>query len=212
MSDYANESFDADELLAGGGGAPAISWKGVKLGTTVKGVITEKPKVTVVKDDEGNDKIWENSGKPVKQLVISLQTALRDNELLSENQAEKRDASEDDGARRLFVREGRNQLNPLRDAIKAVGEKTLAVGGEVTVTLKERKKNPDFPTRNPANVFEYKYVPPKQELVVVEDEDETADDSGAVGADHERAAQIAKLKAAGIPDDVIASMVAAGTL
>lgn len=208
-----DEYSDVDDLIIGGGGAPAVSWKFAKVGTEFKYTITDKPSKQTEKDDDGELKTWKD-GNPVEQIVLPISTNLRNNELLSENAAEGRDPAEDNGDRRYYVKAWGTQLAALRAALKEAGVKTVAVGGSGTIKLASRKKNPDKPTYSPTNVIEFTYVPPKEELSVAapEETDEDAQPGGVNTAAVEREVQIAKLKAAGLNDETIASMVAAGTI
>ena len=62
----------ADEFLMGGGGAPTAKFP--TIGTSVGGRITEKPFVQQQRDiDSGEPKFW-NDGKPMMQLVVTVQT------------------------------------------------------------------------------------------------------------------------------------------
>ncbi|MFD0358404.1 hypothetical protein ACFVHW_32430 [Streptomyces sp. NPDC127110] len=109
----------ADDFLMGGGGAPSAKFP--TPGTTVTGRITERPTVEQQRDiKDGTPKFW-SDGNPMNQLVITVQTDLRDHEI-----------DEDDGRRRLFVK---GQLkNAVADAVRSAGARGLEVGGILTVT------------------------------------------------------------------------------
>lgn len=202
-----NDYNDVDALIFGGGGAPSVSWKYAEVGDEFDFEITDKPSKLHEKDDDGELKNWKD-GNPVEQIVLPVSTNLRNWKLVSRRAAEDRADETDNGDRRIYVKAWGTQLKALREALKAANVKTVAVGGKGTMKLVSRTRN-ENPTYSDTNNFAFTYVPPKEELNVAKDEP-AVEDSSAV--DNEKAQQIAKLKAAGIPDDVIASMVAAGTL
>lgn len=142
---------DPDEFLEGAGGT-AVSWKGAPIGTVVKGTIVAKA-VTQQTELSGKPKFFD-SGDPMQQLVITLQT-------------DQRDGPDDDGQRRLFAKGGRwevsqgsgtSMLDAIRAAIKAKSPTgKLELGATLAVQLSGKGK----PTKGePPNLFTADYAPP----------------------------------------------------
>ncbi|MGW6566478.1 hypothetical protein [Streptomyces sp. NPDC054975] len=124
---------NADDFLMGGGGAPTAKFPVPQ--TTVTGRITQKPTVEQQRDIKtGDAKFW-SDGNPMMQLVVTVQTELRDPTI-----------DEDDGRRRLFVKGV--MKNAIADAVRVAGAKGLEVGGTLAVTYthdgvaKERGMSP----------------------------------------------------------------------
>ncbi|MFB7368015.1 hypothetical protein [Streptomyces hydrogenans] len=124
---------NADDFLMGGGGAPTAKFP--VPGTTVSGRITQKPTVEQQRDIKtGDAKFW-SDGNPMMQLVVTVQTDLRDPTI-----------DEDDGRRRLFVKGV--MKNAIADAVRNAGARGLEVGGTLAVTYthdgvaKERGMSP----------------------------------------------------------------------
>ncbi|MFE5630634.1 hypothetical protein [Streptomyces sp. NPDC056543] len=110
---------NADDFLMGGGGAPTAKFP--TPGTTLTGRITQKPTVEQQRDIKtGDAKFW-SDGNPMMQLVVTVQTELRDPTI-----------DEDDGRRRLFVKGV--MKNAIADAVRLAGAKGLEVGGTLAVT------------------------------------------------------------------------------
>lgn len=114
----------ADAFLTGGGSASA---KFPTIGSSVTGTIAKPPTVSQQTDIKtGKPLVWDN-GDPREQLVVTLQTALRDN------------GEDDDGLRSIYVKgskkAGSQSLHDaVRGAVQAAGAKGLEVGGTLTVT------------------------------------------------------------------------------
>ena len=115
-------TYTADDFLLGGGGASA---KFETLGDTITGVIesTEVNQQTDIKD--GSPKTWDN-GDPIMQLVVTLQTSLREDE-------------DDDGKRKVYVKGSkkagsRSLHDAVATAVRNSGARGLEVGGTLTVT------------------------------------------------------------------------------
>ncbi len=115
---------DANDLLMNGGGG-IKSAKFNNLGDVFRGTITDDPKVTqcVKFGDDGkptNEKEFWPSGDPMMQIVVIIQTDLRDP-----------GDEDDDGKRALHLTP---RIQPaVREAVKAAGAKGLAVGGLIAV-------------------------------------------------------------------------------
>ena len=137
---------DRARALECGGGAPTAKFP--TIGTSVGGRITEKPFVQQQRDiDSGEPKFW-NDGKPMMQLVVTVQTNQSDPSI-----------QDDDGRRRLFVKGQLKQA--VHDAVRAVGGSGLEVGGHLTVTYVadgEAKKRGFTPPKQ----YTAKYVPAAQ--------------------------------------------------
>jgi hypothetical protein len=114
-------------------------------GTTVSGVICDDPVQTQQTTPSGDLKTWE-SGDPMMQLVVTIQTAERDPEI-----------DDDDGKRRVFVKG--QMRKALGDAVRHSGKKGLDVGGTLTVTYTAdgERTNPAF---SPPKQYEIVYEPP----------------------------------------------------
>jgi hypothetical protein len=128
----APQQIDPNDWLMSGG---AKSAKFPEIGTVVKGTITTPPTLSQQTDfTTGALKTWDD-GKPMMQLVITLQTDERDPE-----------TPDDDGLRSLYVK-GAMQA-AVKDAIRKAGAKGLEVGGTIAVkytgdgVAKQRGMNP----------------------------------------------------------------------
>lgn len=106
---------DVNEFL-NQGGVPSAKFDAV--GKVVKGTITSAEVGQQRDFTTGLPKSWDD-GKPMMQLVITLQTDERDPEV-----------EDDEGIRRLFARA--NMLNAVREAVRKTGGK-LEVGGKLAV-------------------------------------------------------------------------------
>jgi hypothetical protein len=138
---------DANEFLLAGGVSSA---KFETIGTTVSGTICRKPEVQQQREiDTGKPKFWDD-GKPRQQIVIHLQTTIRDPQV-----------EDDDGVRALYIRGF--MLKAVREAVRKAGAK-LEVGGELSVTYvgDGERKAAGF---NPPKLYEAKYVPVAQAAV-----------------------------------------------
>jgi hypothetical protein len=128
-----HQAPNADDFLMGGGGAPTAKFP--TPGTVVSGRITQKPTVEQQRDIKtGDNKFW-SDGNPMMQLVVTVQTELRDPTI-----------DEDDGRRRLFVKGA--MKNVVADAVRNAGDRGLEVGGTLAITYthdgvaKERGMSP----------------------------------------------------------------------
>src|SRR4051794_6202440 len=91
----------ADQFLMGGGVASA---KFERIGDFVVGTVAEEPEVRQQTDlTTGTLKVWDD-GRPMLQLVVTLQT-------------EQRDGADDDGLRRVYVK-GKSLTDAVRDAVR----------------------------------------------------------------------------------------------
>jgi hypothetical protein len=109
------------QFLLGGGGAPSAFTADDAVGTTRGGTIVDPPTLQQQTDfDSGEPLCWDD-GKPRMQLVVTVQTDLRD------------PSREDDDGRRRFYVKGDLQY-AVRDALKAAGAPGLEMGGSLYVT------------------------------------------------------------------------------
>ncbi|ALF01433.1 hypothetical protein SEA_LILPHARAOH_55 [Mycobacterium phage LilPharaoh] len=134
-----NDSYD----FLGGGGVP--SGKFVNHGDVVGGVIAVEPEQRQQTDYKTGDPLFWKDGSPRMQLVVTLQTDLRDPEI-----------DDDDGKRRLFVKG--EMKKAVQKAVIAAGARGLDVGGELHVTYVgdgEKKGNLD-----PPKLYSAVYKPP----------------------------------------------------
>jgi hypothetical protein len=107
----------ADQFLMGGGSASA---KFEAYGDTTEGTIVDPPEVSQQTDPkDGSLKFWP-SGDPRMQLIVTLQTTLKDD-------------PDDDGKRRIYIK-GKSLTEAVREAVRASGAKGLEVGGTLSVT------------------------------------------------------------------------------
>lgn len=113
----------AEQFLLGGGGKSA---KFENIGDSVTGTIAAPPEVKQqTKMGTGDPLTWDN-GDPKMQLVVQLQTALRED-------------TDDDGIRNVYVKgskkpESQSLHAAVAGAVAAAGAKGLSVGGTLTVT------------------------------------------------------------------------------
>ena len=137
---------DVSSFLAPSG-VPAAKFPTV--GTVVTGQIVEPPTVQQQTEIGTGKPLFFDDGKPREQLVITIQTDLRDPEI-----------ADDDGKRRVFVTgtkasEGGGMLG----AFKRAGITNLDVGGTLTVkyTHDGQRTSPAF---SPPKQYEASYAPP----------------------------------------------------
>jgi hypothetical protein len=139
-------STDPNSFLLGGGGKSA---RFENPGDTIKGVIAAPPELRQQTDiATGVPKTWDN-GDPVYQLVVQLQTDLRED-------------ADDDGLRNLYVSGGFKRASlqkAVADAVRASKAKGLEVGGTLAVrfTGEEPPAKKGF---SPAKLYAAQYQPP----------------------------------------------------
>lgn len=129
-----------DFLLAGG----VASAKFDQPGTAVGGPITHLEKQQQRDMDTGKPKVWDD-GKPREQIVIHVQTPLRDPAV-----------NDDDGVRALYVRG--EMLKAVRAALRESGTR-LETGGTLVVayTGDGERTRAGF---NPPKLYAARYTPP----------------------------------------------------
>jgi hypothetical protein len=109
---------DANSFLMGGGGAPTAKFP--TPGTVIGGRITEPPTLEQQRDIKSGEKKFWADGDPMMQLVVTVQTDLRDPAL-----------EDDDGKRRIFIKG--QMKNAVSDAVRQAGARGLEVGGTLHV-------------------------------------------------------------------------------
>lgn len=133
-------SIDPNDLLLGGGGAPAAKFP--TIGTTVKGTVLNS-EVTQQIDFATQKPKFYDDGNPAMQVVITIQTDERDPSI-----------EDDDGRRRLFVRG--QMRTAVGEALRAAGAK-LEKGGTIAVQYAEDKPSNKG---NPAKQYRAQYQAP----------------------------------------------------
>lgn len=127
-----------------GGGAPSVSFPSI--GTTVKGIVLTS-EIRTQTDLEGNDKTFDD-GSPRKQLVVTLQTDMFDDEIPN-----------DDGQRRVFIKG--QMTKALKDNLRQQGMsvENFIDGGHLTVSY-----TGDQPSEkkgyNPTKLYTVAYTAP----------------------------------------------------
>lgn len=147
MTDSTNSANDF--LMASG--VPSIKLS--KVGDEASGIMIRKAELQQIRDFvEGTPLFWEDGNKKM-QLVITLQTDVRDPAI--EN---------DDGIRNLYAK-AQMQV-ALRQAIRKAGAKGLEVGCRISVKVTDLKANSN-PKLKPQKIHEIVYESPTE----VENED-----------------------------------------
>jgi hypothetical protein len=109
---------DANSFLMGGGGAATAKFP--TPGTVIGGRITEPPTLEQQRDIKSGEKKFWADGDPMMQLVVTVQTDLRDPAF-----------EDDDGKRRIFIKG--QMKNAVSDAVRQAGARGLEVGGTLHV-------------------------------------------------------------------------------
>lgn len=133
------------ENFLSGGGAKSASFP--EVGTVVGGTIVDEPTMMQQKDiKDGSLKTWPD-GNPVMQLVVKVQTDLRDS-----------DEPDDDGVRAIYIG-SKGMKDAVRDALKKAGAKAPQVGGvlKVAFTATEPASTKGF---NDRKIYQAVYEPP----------------------------------------------------
>ncbi len=132
-------SKELDDFLFGGGGKAA---KFEQVGDLVEGTIVSA-EIKQQTDMETGEALTWSDGRPRNQLVVTLQTALRDG------------GDDDDGVRRIYAKGGNYEVasgvgssmkDAIADAVKKSGAKSLDEGGtlKVAYTGEGKKTNRGF--------------------------------------------------------------------
>lgn len=164
MSDETTDGFLDDGVREGAAGA-----RFDEVGDSVLGEIVDKYIVDYVPFGKKDPEIDERTGKPVKQLVVVLQTETRNYEdhpkakIPKDQDGNPRTPESDNGRRAIYLRKGTNIYSALAKAVAAAlpaGEKPGAhplVGGKVGMQFFEDE---DTGKGNNLKKFRGKYVPP----------------------------------------------------
>lgn len=147
------EQDDVNDFLAEGG---APSFKFEKPGDSVTGTVVSA-RIQQQRDYDTNALLFWDDGNPKNQLIVDLQTDLRDENITM-----------DDGLRRVYCRGGKGSaLDVVRTAVR-VSKGKLVEGGILTLTYigDGVKTNPKF---NAPKLYEAKYVPPTPSALSAED-------------------------------------------
>lgn len=137
-----SDTRSVDDLLMGGGGAPAAKFPTV--GTTWKGTITDKTMSQQTDMVTGKPKTYDD-GNPMMQVVLTIQTDQRDATIEG-----------DDGTRRLFIKGA--MLAAVKKAIKDADAPTAEVGG--TIAIKYTHDGEGKPGLNPPKQYIAQYAAP----------------------------------------------------
>lgn len=155
MSDETTGWFDE----ANREGSPSAKFN--EVGDSVKGEVVDKYLIDYVPFGKKDPEIDEKTGKVVKQLVVVMQTELRDWEGVSkvptDQDGNKRPVEQDTGRRAIYARKGTNIYSALGKALKEADVKDLEVGGKFGVQFFEEE---DTGKGNPLKKFRAKYTAP----------------------------------------------------
>src|SRR5438309_10083806 len=136
---------DANDLLMSGG---APSFKFARIGDTITGTVLRMD-MAVQRDPVTQlPKHYEKTGEEKMQLVITLQTDLRDPAV-----------ERDDGRRRIFVKEYGQPKMALQQAVRDSGEPGLTIGGRLTDTY-IGDAAPTFPGGSGEKLHRYEFTGP----------------------------------------------------
>ena len=135
------------DAIAAAGGIPSAFQKNDPIGTSITGTIESAELRQVTNIDTQEPETWAD-GSPKQQVVITLQTDLRDPA-----------NPEDDGRRRLYPKWWGDQRKALIAAIKAAGDDDLHPGGRFTATFSGEGEPPKKGFNAP-KLYTYQYVKP----------------------------------------------------
>jgi hypothetical protein len=129
------------------GGAPLFFNKNSPVGATIAGTVVESSPVQARDYEDNSLKFWDD-GSPQMQLVITIQTTLRDPFI-----------DDDDGKRRVYVKWWGNEKANLVSAIQKTGDKFLRDGAHLSVTFTGLGEQKDRKL-NPPKEYSFNYTPP----------------------------------------------------
>lgn len=141
------QTYDANSILMGGGGAPTAKF--ANPGDTLTGRIIAPPQAYQERDYDPNNpgggkpKTYP-SGDPIMAVYVDLATDARDPGI-----------NDDDGTRRLYI-EGRYLKADVRDAVRSAGATGLEVGGVLRVSFTHREDPLDKRSRK---FWQVEYTP-----------------------------------------------------
>lgn len=144
---------NGNDLLMGGG----VPWASfLKEGDSITGSIKSDPTSRQSRSLETGDRMTWPNGDPVMEIVVMLQTELRDPEI-----------DYDDGTRQLVINKPAMRT-AIRDAVRKAGAAGIEPGGVLTVTYTSTEK-PKSRGVSGAKQFSATYVPPAQGLLMKDD-------------------------------------------
>jgi hypothetical protein len=139
--------------------SPSAKFKVV--GDSVKGEIVDLYKIDYVPYAQKEPAVDPRTGQTIKQLVIVLQTELRNWEgvsrVPSDQDGNALPVASDKGRRAVYARKGTNIYSALGKAIVAAGAKDPEIGGKVGVQFFEEE---DTGKGNPLKKYRAKYEAP----------------------------------------------------
>jgi hypothetical protein len=149
----ADQGQEADDFLMAEG-TPSASFP--TIGTVVQGVILGKKVTNQTEFGTGKTKTYDD-GNVARQLVVTVQTDLREDIVDTKSGKVKRTAADDDGKRAVYVK---GQLKAaVRDAVREAGARGLEIGGTLAVKFTDTKPSGKG---NPIKVYTVKYRSPGQ--------------------------------------------------
>lgn len=144
-------STDPNDFINSAQGAAGAKFETV--GDTIKGTVVDVAVRQCTKFGTQEPEHWDN-GDPKEQLVVTLQTDLRDG------------GADDDGRRRVYAPKPSNMLQALGKALKDAGAKAglqgparLDVGGTLAVRFTGQRPH-EKPGFNPIKEYAAAYAPP----------------------------------------------------
>lgn len=136
-----------------GSGIPSFSFS--RIGDEVEGVITDQ-ELSQQTDFNDDTPLFTKAGKPMMQLILTIQTDLRNWEGTSEDSnCRERAASEDDGKRKLYIKSGGRDA--LAKAVRRSKAGGITLGGRIKMKLtsEDKVEGSKFKKKN----FETTYTP-----------------------------------------------------
>ena len=186
-----NAGQDADDFLMAES-TPSAFRKHHTLGTVIQGTILSKNVRPQTDYGTGKNKFYED-GNQAMQLVVVIQTELREQILDPKTGNVKVTQENDNGQRAVYIK---GQMKAAtRDAVRAVGARGLELGGTLAVKWDSEKPSGKG---NPIKVYKVRYSPPGTAPVA-----QKATAAKATGTMQQIKAAAAKAKAAAAsePDD-----------
>lgn len=122
--------------------APSLSFKDAPIGTTYKGIITQRAQLVQSRDFETQEPAVWPDGNPKMSVVIQLEV--------------------DGEARSLWAPKPSGMFAALVAAQKEAGAGTMQEGGTLWVKFTGTQPNAKNPRLNEAKIYACKYLPPKQ--------------------------------------------------
>lgn len=134
-----------DDLMKSSTGAPSFKFE--RHGDLVKGKVVDVASGQQF-DMKTNAPLFWDDGNPRTQLIITLQTDLRDAQI-----------EDDDGQRRIFAKKPSQMLRAINDAFQKAGGRTITERG-ATLAVKYVSDEPSSrPGLSPAKVYVAQYLP-----------------------------------------------------